>query len=158
MRKRRGTLLSLALASATCLCFGCHSLNQLPPVDFSAPGWQVRQGQALWKPTKARPELAGELLFATNTAGHFFVQFTKTPFPLATAQRGEEQWQIELGDGDFSRRGRGQPTSRFAWFVLPQALASGNAKAPWQFERKEGSAWRLRNTRTGESLEGYLTP
>src|SRR5688572_9619670 len=74
----------------------CRSLPPLPPADLSAPGWHVQQGQAIWKPTKSRQELAGELLFATNSAGDFFVQFSKSPFTLATAQMMSGQWQIEF--------------------------------------------------------------
>ena len=150
--------LGLALASIAGLGVACHTLGRLPPVDFSATGWRVQQGQALWKPAANKPELAGELLLATHAAGGFHLQFSKTPFSLATAQLAGKAWQIELGSGEFRRRGRGRPPDRFAWFVLPRALREGRVEAPWQFERMTDNRWRLRNHRTGESLEGYLAP
>src|SRR5258708_1970399 len=93
----------------------------LPPADFSAPGWRVLQGQAIWNPAKNKAELAGELLLATNANGNSFVQFGKTPFPLATAQVAGSRWQIEFGSGDYECAGNGQPPPRFVWFQLPSA-------------------------------------
>lgn len=116
------------------------------------------QGQAVWRPTRSRPELAGEILLATNAHGDFFVQFAKTPFSLATAQVRDGQWQIEFGSGNYSRSGRGQPPARFVWFQLPRALAGALVSANWSFERVAPHAWRLKNRRTGESLEGYFLP
>jgi len=92
-------------------------------VDLSAPGWRVQQGQALWRPTKTRSELAGELLLATNANGNFLVQFSKTPFTLATAQRIGDEWRIELGTGDYRRSGHGRPPAGFVWFQLPRFMA-----------------------------------
>jgi hypothetical protein len=147
-------LSSLLLA----VCAGCRTGNPLPPADFSAPGWHVEQGQAVWKPSAARPELAGDLLFATNINGNLFVQFSKLPFPLATAQISGGQWQIEFGVDKFSWHGRGTPPDRFAWFQLPRALAGANASGDWRFENVATNAWRLENPRTGEALEGEFSP
>jgi hypothetical protein len=140
------------------LCVSCRSLPPLPPVDLSAPGWQVQQGQAVWKPTKEKPELTGEILLATNRTGDFFVQFSKTPFTLATAQVMNGQWQIEFGSGDYSRSGRGEPPSRFGWFQLPSALHGGSLSRDWQLKQPDTNLWRLNNRRTGESLEGSFFP
>jgi hypothetical protein len=148
------TLLALGLA----LCVSCRSGSPMPPADFSAPGWQVRQGQAVWKPSKKRPELAGDLLLATNANGNYMIQFTKTPFTLATARVSDGGWQIEFGAGRFSWRGRGIPPRRFVWFQLPCALADSAPDRPWKFTRKADDSWRLENPRTGESLEGVFFP
>lgn len=151
-------LLNGALVFLGCFCVSCRSLPPLPPADLSAPGWQVQQGQAIWKPTRERPELAGELLLATNRSGDFFLQFSKTPFTLATAQVMSGQWQIEFGSGDYFRRGRGEPPPRFGWFQLPSALGGATLARAWRFERTDASFWRLSNQRTGESLEGSFFP
>ncbi len=155
---RRAFWILLPLLLPVLLGTGCRSTRQLPPLDLSSPGWTIRQGQALWKPSTAKPELAGELLVATNALGHFFVQFTKTPFPLASAQRVGERWEIDLGGGEYLRRGHGRPPNRFVWFVLPETLATGKVEAPWHFQSPTTGVWRLENTRTGEVLEGYLKP
>jgi hypothetical protein len=118
----------------------------------------VQQGQAVWKPTKSRPELTGDILLATRSNGDFFVQFSKTPFTLATAQLMSGQWQIEFGSGDHSWKGRGKPPSRFAWFQLRLALAHTRLNRDWQFQHAATNAWRLENRRTGESLEGAFFP
>ena len=147
-----------ALLLAASLGVSCRSLVPLPPVDLSAPGYRVRQGQALWKPTKTRPELAGELLLATKPNGDLFVQFMKTPFTLATAQRVGDQWQIDLGSGDYRRRGHGPPPVRFVWFQLSAALAGAGVSGNWSFDRATTNSWRLENHRTGEALEGGFFP
>src|SRR5271170_3103019 len=133
------------------LCEGCHTTQPLPPADFPAPGWRVQQGQAVWKPSASRPELAGDLLLATNVNGNFFVQFSKIPFPLATAQVSGNQWQIEFGADKFSWHGHGTPPNRFGWFQLPRALRNANPGGNWKFIRVETDSWRLENSNTGET-------
>jgi hypothetical protein len=136
---------------------GCRTSVPMPPADFASGGWQVRHGQAVWKPSKSQPELAGELLLATRTNGDYFVQFDKIPFPLATAQTERGQWHIRFGTGRYAWHGRGEPPGRFVWFQLPRALASQPLAKHWTLERNE-DAWSLKNSRTGEMLEGNLTP
>jgi hypothetical protein len=140
------------------LCFSCRTAAPLPPADFSAPGWTVRQGQAVWKPSKHRPELAGDLLLATNADGSFFVQLTKNPFTIVTAESLAGRWQIEFGANEHSWRGENQPPNRFAWFQLPRALMNGKIAPPWQFETVNPDSWRLENPNTGETLEGGFFP
>ena len=135
------------------LIAGCRTGPPLPPADFSAPGWSVQQGQAVWKPNARRPELAGELLVATNTSGSLFTQFTKDPFPLATAQTTAERWQISFAAGRHSWQGSGQPPNLFLWFQLPPALRGESLPRPWKFSRGPDS-WRLEDPHSGEWLEG----
>ena len=152
---RPGTLLLLTVAL---FLSGCRTPPRLPPADLAAPGWRVQQGQAVWKPTRSRPELAGELILATRTNGDFFVQFAKTPFSLATAQVLDGQWQIEFGDGKRRWGGRGETPGRFAWFQLPHALTNGSLAKHWRCTHPAPDSWRLENLRTGESLEGGFFP
>jgi hypothetical protein len=142
------TLLALLLVS-------CRTAP-LPPINLSAPGWHVMQGQAVWKPNRARPELAGDLLLATNDNGNLFVQFTKSPFPLVSAQVADGRWQIESGPKARTWGGHGTGPNRVGWFQLPGALAGGKPAAPWQFQRPTANSWRLENPQTGETLEGEL--
>ena len=137
---------------------GCRTANPLPPADFSAPGWRVQQGQAVWKPSSNRPELAGDLLLATNANGNVFIQFSKMPFPLVTAQISGDQWQIEFGADTFPWHGRGTPPNRFAWFQLSRALLDTNISGNWKFAHPASHSWRLENPRTGETLEGEFSP
>jgi hypothetical protein len=148
----------LLLFLTAVLAASCRTAPPLPPADFSAPGWHVQQGQAVWKPSSSRPELAGELLLATNANGNFLVQFSKMPFPLATAQTSGKQWQIEFGTDKFSRRGRGTPPDRFAWFQLPRALRDASAGNRWKLAHPDAASWHLENPRTGETLEVEFFP
>lgn len=153
----RGCIALLAILFAV-VASGCRTAPQLPPADFSLDGWQVRHGQAVWKPSKGRPELAGELIFATNTNGDSFVQFDKTPFTLAVGRVVGDRWQINLGGGRYVGNGKGQPPRRFAWFQLPRALAGEKLRSPWTFTQPANDSWRLENFWTGERLEGSLDP
>lgn len=148
----------IAVAALLVLCVSCRTGPPLPPADFSSPGWQVHQGQAVWKPSKNRPELAGDLLLATNANGNAVIQFSKIPFTLATAQVADGAWQIDFGGGRYSWRGRGVPPTRFLWFQLPRALGGLEPARPWKFTRQPGGSWRLENTCRSEFLEGTLFP
>src|SRR5258708_4082996 len=75
---------------------GCQTVGRLPAVDFRESGWTVREGQGLWRVKAGAPEIAGEVLLATNKTGRAFVQFTKNPFPVVVAQTTSNSWQIEL--------------------------------------------------------------
>ena len=148
------TLLALALF----FCVSCRTSGPLPPADFSSPGWGVRTGQAVWRPSKDRPELAGDLLLATNTNGNYVIQFSKTPFTLATAQMADGAWRIDFGAGQHSWGGRGVPPARFVWFQLPPVLEGTPPRGAWKFTRNANDSWRMQNTRTGETLEGAFFP
>ncbi len=137
---------------------GCRTSQPLPAADFATPGWRVQQGQAVWKPPQDRPELAGDLLLATNANGNFFLQFSKIPFPLVTAQTSGDQWQIEFGADEYSWHGRDRPPERFGWFQLPLALRGAEPGGHWQFTNMAGGSWRLRNPHTGETVEGAFFP
>ena len=143
----------LALAAIS-----CRTIPPLGPADLSQPGWHIRQGQAVWKPPGARPELSGELLFAANDDGDVFIQFSKSPFALVTAQTSNHRWHIEFGSVNYSAGGIGQPSDRFSWFELSPALGGAPLRSPWHFERTSATNWKLSNLRTGETLEGYLSP
>lgn len=155
-RVRRSLIILSALALL--LCAGCRTPNPLPPADFSAPGWRTQQGQAVWKPSASRPEIAGDLLLATNVNGNFFIQFSKIPFPLATAQVSGAEWQVQFGADQYSWHGRGTPPNRFGWFQLPSALRDANLGGNWKFTQVETNLFRLQNSHTGETLEGEFFP
>src|SRR5712691_4558473 len=88
---------------------GCQTVGRLPAVDFKESGWTVREGQGLWRVKAEAPEIAGEVLVATNQAGCAFVQFTKNPFPLVIAQTTRDSWQIELPAQNKRYSGHGRP-------------------------------------------------
>ncbi|MBI3870515.1 MAG: hypothetical protein HY299_18465 [Verrucomicrobia bacterium] len=136
------------------LLAGCRTASLLPPTNLSDSGWQTRQGQAVWRPTRRRVEIAGELLYATNANGKCFVQFSKPPFDLVTAQIMDGQWQIEFGNGQHHWSGRGNPPSRFVWFKIAWEHADTMSKGPWQYSQKGSDSWRWENPSTGEFLEG----
>ncbi len=134
---------------------GCRTLPPLPPANLSAPDWTVLQGQAIWKPAADAPEIAGDLLVATNRTGATFIQFTKTPFPLIIAQSTSNRWQIEapVENRRFARNGA--PPQRVMWFQLPRALGGNPPQERWRWTARNEN-WRLENPATGERLEGFV--
>src|SRR6266700_1968009 len=100
--------LLLVLALALLGGAGCQTVPPLPAANFSQPGWTVRQGQAVWRIKKGAPEIAGEFLLATTTDGRAFAQFSKTPFPLITAQSTSDAWEIQQPAQNKRCSGRGQ--------------------------------------------------
>jgi len=135
---------------------GCAT-PPLPPANLSAAGWSVQPGQAVWRPTRNRPEIAGDLLMATNRDGDCFIQFSKTPLTLATAQIAAGRWQLQFGNDQYSWRGGGSPPDRFVWFQLPRAFSGAPVAPPWRF-RSSANGWQFDNPRTGETLEGEFFP
>ncbi len=137
---------------------GCRTIPTLPPVNLSEPGWKTRQGQAVWRATSTAPEIAGDLMIATNPDGRSFVQFTKTPLPFVVAQSTPEAWQIQFVPNNKTYSGRGNPPARLVWLYLPRCLAGRPPPKSWTWEPLDNDRWRLENRSTGEFLEGYLTP
>jgi hypothetical protein len=137
---------------------GCQSAPPLPPVNLSVPGWTVRQGQAVWRAKKEAPEITGEVLAATNPDGRGFVQFTITPFPLIVAQTASNSWQIHDVRANRTFTAWGNPPARVVWLQLPRCLSGAAPTGGWQWQRSGDGQFQLRNSRSGETLEGFLNP
>src|SRR6266436_5715904 len=92
-------------------CGACRTAPPMAPANLSAPGWTIRQGQAVWRPKTEAPEIAGELLVATHRNGQTFLQFTKTPLPFVVARITTNRWRIEFVVDHREFTGHGQPPS-----------------------------------------------
>lgn len=150
-------IISTLLLSLGCLT-GCNTMPPLPPINLSEPGWTTLQGQAVWQPKVTAPEISGELIMATNVDGRSFVQFIKTPLPIVVAQTTPKSWQIHFVPNDKTYSGPGKPPSALIWLHLPRDLAGAKPPRLWSLKTDPSGTWRLRNSYTGESLEGYLNP
>ena len=102
--------------------------------------------------------MAGDLLLVTNVNGDFFVQFSKSPFTVATAELSHGAWQIEFGADKYRRSGHGKPPAMFSWFDLPRALEGLPTPSRWKYAPQPDGGWRLENKRSGETLEGRFFP
>ncbi len=154
----RGLALRPVLVILPLLLVGCLTAGHKPLFIASGPEWHVQQGQALWKPGRRVPELGGDLVMATDANGRCLVQFSKTPLPFVLAQTTRTNWFIEFPPRHLSFAGRWPPPTRLAWLYLPSALAGDSLPSALRFQRKPDGGWRLENTRSGESLEGYFGP
>lgn len=149
-------LRSVSLAVVALLC-GCQTTTQ-SLFMASGPDWHVQQGQALWRPKQGLPEFGGDLVLASNPDGRALIQFDKTPLSMVFAQTTTNRWLIRFPQQQYSFSGHGLAPVRFAWLYLPVALAGKPLPPPLLFGHKPDGSWRLENTRTGEILEGYLSP
>jgi hypothetical protein len=137
---------------------GCITAPDKILFAVSGPGWTVRQGQAIWRPGPRYPELAGEIVLAQNRDGRSSLQFTKTLLPVALAQITKTNWLIQFPPQRLGFTGRGQPPQRFVWLHLAAALADETLTIDFRFTRDPDGGWRLENRRTGEFVEGFLSP
>ena len=133
----------------------CASITPPPKVNLQEPGWTVRQGQAVWHLAQGGREVAGDLVVATGSNVRSFVQFSKTPFPLAIAQSDRTRWSVEFPPQNKHYSGRGKPPQRVIWFYLARAL-SGNGLPPHWTWHQDAEQWTLTNEATRESVEGYF--
>ena len=152
----RPLLWSVWLAVLVISC-GCRTTTQ-SLFTASGPGWHVQQGQALWRPQRGLPEFGGDLVLASDA---------RRPLPHSIRQDAvvhgvradhSDRWLIRFPQRQMGFTGHGPGPTRFAWLYLPAALDGKQLPSQLHFERKPDGGWRLENTRTGETLEGFLSP
>ena len=144
---------------ALLLAAGCGTIHHAsPPVNLSEPGWNLRQGQALWRRSAQAPELAGDIVLAEHADGRSWLQFAKTPLPFLEASRGPHGWQIEFVPQKRSFSGKGVPTPRLIWLHLAESLRGIAPPKPLRFEMLPDGGSRLENRSSGETLTVYFSP
>ncbi|MFA6544654.1 MAG: hypothetical protein WCS99_09535 [Limisphaerales bacterium] len=148
---------SLAMVTVllTVLC-ACRTAP-LPRIDTSAPGWNQRSGQAVWTPGRGAGDVVIDLEVWKRADGECLLDVSKAGLSFVLAHITADTWRIESATGR-RHSAHGNPPARVGWLQLARALAGPPPAAPWQFERRDGGAWRLTNPKTGESFEGSLTP
>ena len=152
------TFSRLVLAALAVFSVGCMTSPDKTLFTTNDAGWTVRQGQAIWKPGLNHPELAGEIVLAQNSDGRSSLQFTKTLLPVTLAQTTKTNWLVQFPPQRLGFTGRGEPPLRFTWLYLSGALNGKKLPDNFQFTRSPNGGWRLENRRTGEFLEGFLSP
>ncbi len=158
MRETSGVLkIPVLIALAVLfLSAGCRTIAPMAPANLSEPGWKLQQGQAIWRTKEDAPEIAGELLFATNPDGRTVLQFSKNPIPFVNVQTSNELWQIEFVPRRRRFSGKGSPTPRLIWVHLSRALANEQTIRALQFRRNSTNEFTLKNGSTGEVISGFL--
>ena len=136
---------------------GCRTA---PQNLFTADGssWHVQQGQALWRPRSGMTEIGGDLVLASDETGRCLIQFDKASMELFSAQSTSNRWLVAFPQGQLRFSGHGSGSPRFSWLYLRAALAGKPLPKPLRFERTRDGGWRLENSFTGETLEGFLSP
>jgi hypothetical protein len=97
-------------------------------------------------------------VMASHEDGRCVIEFAKTPMPLVLAQTSRTNWYIGFPAPRMSFAGSQPPPTRFAWLYLAAALSGDSLPAALRFQRKADGGWKLENTRSGETVEGFLGP
>jgi hypothetical protein len=144
----------LVLSSAILLFAACASPGGgAPPVDLSAPGWTVRQGQALWQPDHDKPEIAGDVVLSTHPSGGSYIQFSKTlPILSARIQPGG-RWEFENTSENKRYSGGGTPPKRIVWLQFLRVLEGQEISGRWTVARPSPDFVSLENEFSGERLQ-----
>jgi len=94
-------------------------------------------------------------MLAMHPDGRSFVQFTKTPLPIVTAQIRSNAWRVTFAPQNRTYAGSGAPPDRILWLQLPDGLIGRHTSTNWYFARtKDG--WHFENLETEEALDGFL--
>ena len=133
---------------------GCSTLSQrsLPPLDTSTPGWNTRQGQALWERSQDDPEIAGDVVISVHPQAGSFVQFSKT-LPLLTARISPEGWEFHTIPENKRYSSGGKPPRRIVWLQLLQALEGREISERWSVAHPSDRYIVLEDPHSGERLE-----
>lgn len=149
------SFVALGLALCLPLCGCASSPKQSAPVDLSAPGWQMRQGQAVWRPGSDKPEIVGDVVLSTHSSGAAQVQFSKT-LPIATGRLSAEGWSIDFPPQNKSYSGRGNPPKRLVWLQMLRALEGVKAPERWKVIHPSKDFIALEDPESGERLEVHF--
>jgi hypothetical protein len=152
-RKKQHALFVVGLLG---LFAGCRTAHKSAPIDLSGPGWQLRQGQAIWRSKREAPEIAGEVVLATHPDGAAFVQFSKNPLPLLTGQISPQGWRAEFIPEQRIISGRGTPPSQLIWLHLLRSLQGIVPSDDFTFSKSPDGSTRLENRWSGEQVNLFL--
>ena len=131
---------------------GCVSRQPLPPLDTSAPGWTVRQGQALWRPDEDKPEVVGDVVLSVHPQAGMFVQVSKT-LPILSARLAPDAWEFNAIAQQKVYSGGGSPPDRISWLQALLVIDGAEAASRWSVARPSDKYLLLENSHTGERLE-----
>ena len=155
----------VALLSLLFIAMGCRTAGPFPSVNVQEAGWKVRHGQGLWKANATAPEIACDLTVATHSREGTLIELTKNPFPLVVARVTPHRWQLEFPAKKRTVAGSGPVPAKLRWprhrvplavLQLVNLLNRQPAPHPWKFVESEARSFRIENTVTHESLEGFL--
>jgi len=151
--KREIVLVSLFLM----FLLGCVTSGPMAPLDMSAPGWQVRQGQAIWKPDSKKPEITGDIVLAANPSGNSYLQFSKT-MPIVSAQTTPDRWSVEFPPENKHYSGGGTGPARLVWVQLLRVIEGRELKGDWRLIYPSKEFIALEDDESGERLEVHFQP
>ena len=147
-----GPAVPAAVLASLVFLAACLSPGSRPPVALDAPGWRVRQGQALWRTEAKKPEIAGDVILSTHPAGGSSIQFLKT-LPILSARVWPGGWEFNNTPENETHSGGGDPPKRVVWLQLLRALEGREVADRWTVARPSDRYIVLENPNSGERLE-----
>jgi hypothetical protein len=152
----RGSFVLFAFPAFLTFFCGCATTVRENLVSVSGPEWHVQQGQALWTPRTGAPQFGGDIVVASDD-GSSFVQFSKTPLTIVTAELTPKRWLLRFSQMGKAWDGRRPAPARTVWLYLADALAGKPLPKVFRFKQEPNGNWRLEDVKTGEILEGFLS-
>jgi hypothetical protein len=146
---------AFVLAGGILWITGCATTPPSKAIDLSAPGWSVRQGQALWQPGNDKPEIAGDVVLSTHPSNGQYIQFSKT-LPILSARIFPRGWEFENSAEQKHYSGRGNPPDRIVWLQLLRVLEGQKVDNRWTVAYPSGDFVTLEDQFRGERLRVQL--
>ncbi len=136
---------------------GCATTRQmeLPEPNMDTPGWEIRRGQAVWRPKTKKPEVAGDFFSGINRRlDSSFAEFNKATIPVLETRTIGGSWELGYKVRDYKRTGSGGLNPKVIWLHVPYILAGNPPPEGWEIERTEDRIV-LTQDKSGERLELY---
>jgi hypothetical protein len=134
---------------------GCATPAPFGQVDLSLPGWKTRNGQALWRPGRDKPEIVGDLVVARHEDGRAYLQFSKA-LPIVSARVSAQGWEAEFPPQNKRYAARGKPPRRIVWLQLLNALRGEPVSPNWSVNSTGPDQLILEDSNTGERLDVHF--
>lgn len=137
------------------LIFAACATTPLPPLELNAPGWQVRQAQAIWTTGRDKPEIVGDVLLSMNGRGSAFLQFSKT-LPIASVRIEPHLWEVDFPPQKRHYSGRGGGPKQIVWLQLLHLLAGDALAPPWSCTERSDAIVTIENAASRERVEVHF--
>ena len=112
----------------------------------------MRNGQALWRPDRSKPEIVGDLLLASHPNGRAYLQFSKA-LPIVAARLEGASWEVEFPPEGKRYAAAARPPARIVWLQLLRQFRGEVPSSNWQVTQPSPEEITFEDSKRGERLE-----
>ena len=159
--ERVGLLLGMLCLGAL-LCVGCKTVR-IEQVDLDFPGWDLFEGEAVWRSDKNANDMVVGVIFARHLDGCLHLQVAKEGIPLNIVQVHSDAWVCEMPlmkrhyEGRVSSVQSRGVTAQLGWLQVLLQLGDRRLHPSWNSLIVAEGQWLLENDGTGERIELFLS-